>query len=221
MSIRRRGERRRTGAHIARAVAAGPVQAATRVDDLLVHRLQVRLENAVDLERGARRQAQRVVAEHLAHVVDGLKHFGGTFPRRHLHTQHELVLFQLAAHPLIAVILLVSAVELDQADTVVRYEDVVVGEILGQRMPQIVRMELGHLVRIHAQPLERAVALLLEQLAQRADRHRLADRRLLHHTQGGGAKTLARAAAGAQKRAIPGVDVNGGGDETRAARHGA
>ena len=152
-------------------VAAAADRRRARLHDRADHVLQVRLGDAVDLEGLARRHAQVPLAEALAEVVEHEVERAGALARGHLEAEHELPGLLGALLALLAVVLLVAPVELEQVVRVVADRDRLhVGQVLDQRVPQVVALEL-HLVHaveaLDAQPREAHEARLVAHVGPR------------------------------------------------------
>ncbi|BAM79555.1 hypothetical protein CYME_CMG022C [Cyanidioschyzon merolae strain 10D] len=128
LRIRGIDEGRRRRDDVARAVAARTIQPAARSHDALDDGFQIGFMDAVDLERRARREPQRLVPIGFTDVVECRIQRRRTLAGGHFQTEHELVFLELPANTLISVILEISAMELDKSDAVIGDEDLVVAQ---------------------------------------------------------------------------------------------
>ena len=161
----------RGGHDVAVHVAAGAERGAHGLDDGGEDRLEVVLQDAVQLVRLARGQPQRAVAElrrerghrsrrparrparmdmtSAPHLVGEVVHrqveLVGHHARRLAGAHHELVVLAEPVVALVPVILLIRAVELEQLHGLLGDEVVARDELLHQRVPEEVRLLLDDL----------------------------------------------------------------------------
>ena len=128
------------------AARHGEAAARTDVGDARDHLLEITLDDAVELEGLAGGGTQVALAVRVGEVVELAEDGGGDLAARHLEPQHELVALVTVGLLLeLTVLLHVAPVVLEDVDRVLGDEDLVVGHVGQQRLPQEVALRLDQL----------------------------------------------------------------------------